>query len=159
MGGIVDFFLGRRGDTAGDGCTSVSSWARSKASDGGEKKGCATYQRVEGDEADSVAKFAGSRWLDTVGIPHRSFAGGRIDPVEDECVDLGQTEKNGDVREVRQDVGSVGVGARGSEVVGVRRNRRFTVTATADSGELFRQPGGAIGSGARGEMARREGAI
>jgi hypothetical protein len=84
-----------------------------------------------------VAKFAGSRWLDTVGIPHRSFAGERIDPVEDECVDLGQTEKNGDVKEVRQDVGSVGVGARGSGVVGVHRNRRFTVTATADSGELF----------------------
>jgi hypothetical protein len=48
-----------------------------------------------------VAKSTGSRWSETVGIPHRSFAGGRIDPVEDECVDLGQTEMNRDVREVR----------------------------------------------------------
>jgi hypothetical protein len=89
-----------------------------------------------------------------VGIPHRSSADGQIDPVEDDCVDLGQTERNGDVSEVRQDVGSVGVGARGSGVVGVRRNRRYTVTATADSGELFQEPGGASGTGGKGEKER-----
>jgi hypothetical protein len=89
-----------------------------------------------------------------VGIPHRSSVDGQIDPVEDDCVDLGQTENNGDVSEVRQDVGSVGVGARGSGVVGVHRNRWFTVTATADSGELFQEPGGASGTGGKGEKER-----
>jgi hypothetical protein len=65
-----------------------------------------TYQRVEGDEAESVEKFAGSSWSGSVGIPHRSSAGGRRDPFEDEGVDLGQTEASGDVREVRKIMGS-----------------------------------------------------
>jgi hypothetical protein len=33
-----------------------------------------------------------------------------------------------------------------------------TAAAVADSDDRFRRPGGAIGSGARGEMERREGA-
>jgi hypothetical protein len=82
-----------------------------------------------------------------VGIPHRSSTDGQIDPVEDDCVDLGQTEKNGDVSDVYQDVGSVGVGARGSGVVGVRRNRRHTVTGAADFGEESGQPGGDLSEG------------
>jgi hypothetical protein len=48
-----------------------------------------------------MAMSASLRWSETVGISHRSLAGGQIDPVDDECVDLGQTEMNGDVREVR----------------------------------------------------------
>jgi hypothetical protein len=65
-----------------------------------------THQRVEGDEAESVAKFAGSSWSESVGIPHWSSAGGWKDPFEDEGVDLGQTEIGGDVREVRKIMGS-----------------------------------------------------
>jgi hypothetical protein len=56
------------------------------------KEGLRTYQGLEGDEVSSVAKSPGSRWSKTVEIPHRSSAGGRIDPVEDDCVNLGQTE-------------------------------------------------------------------
>jgi hypothetical protein len=92
-------------------------------------------------------------------MPHRSSVDGQIDPVEDDCVDLGQTEKNGDVREVRQDVGSVGVGDRGSGVIGVRRNRRFTVIGAAGSGELFRRPGGMICRRMKGELERRRGLL
>jgi hypothetical protein len=43
---------------------------------------------------------------------------------------------------------------RGSPDLG--RNRLFTVAAQWSSGEKFCQPGGAIASGAGGEMARRE---
>jgi hypothetical protein len=43
----------------------------------------------------------------------------------------GHAQANNDVWEVRQDVGSVGVGARGSGVVGVRRNRRFSPSVAA----------------------------
>jgi hypothetical protein len=58
-----------------------------------------TYQGLEGDEASPVAKFAGSRWSETVGISHRSSASGRRDLVRDKGVDLGQTETSGDVRD------------------------------------------------------------
>jgi hypothetical protein len=70
------------------------------------KEGLRTYQGLEGDEVSSVVKSPGSRWSETVGIPHRSSAGGWIDLVEDDCVDLGQTEMNRDVREVRKTMGS-----------------------------------------------------
>jgi hypothetical protein len=50
-----------------------------------------------------------------------------------------------------------GMGERGrSRAHGRRRIRADALADMADSGERFRQPGGAIGSGARGEMARRE---
>jgi hypothetical protein len=53
-----------------------------------------------------------------------------------------------------------GMGERGkSRAHGRRRIRADALADMADSGERFRQPGGAIGSGARGEMARRERAI
>jgi hypothetical protein len=79
----------------------VRLWARAISSDTEEKEGLRTYQGLERDEASSVAKSTGSRWSETVGIPRRSFACGRIGPVEDECVGLGQTKTNRDVREVR----------------------------------------------------------
>jgi hypothetical protein len=129
----------------------VRLWARKESTVTEEREGLRTYQGLEGGEASSVAKSLKSRWLDTVGIPHQSFAGGRIDPVEDECVDLRQTENNGDVREVRQGVGSVGVGTRGSGVVGVRRNRRFLQRYWRGSCEKFEQPGGMIWRGKKGE--------
>jgi hypothetical protein len=72
------------------------------------KRRLRTYQGLEGDEASSVAKSAGSRWSETVGIPHRSSAGGRRDPVEDEGIDLGQTGTSEDVREVRKIMGVEG---------------------------------------------------
>jgi hypothetical protein len=88
------------------------------------KEGLRTYQGLEGDEVSSVVKSPGSRWSETVGIPHRSSADGRIDPVEDDCVDLGQTETNRDVREVRKTMGSRGVLIAGVQVTCHRRNRQ-----------------------------------
>jgi hypothetical protein len=69
-----------------------------------------------------VAKFAGSSWSESVGIPHRSSAGGRRDPFEDEGVDLGQTEASGDVREARKIMGSRGTlfaASRSPFVIGI----------------------------------------
>jgi hypothetical protein len=106
-----------------------------------------------------VVKSPGSRWSETVGIPHQSSANGQIDPVEDDCVDLGQTEMNGDVREVRQDVGSVGVGARGSGVIGVRRNRRFTVPVRRRSSAKILWHGGDFWERKEGKRRRRAGDI
>jgi hypothetical protein len=65
------------------------------------KEGLRTYQGLEGDEASSVAKFAGYRWSETVGISHRSSASGWRDLVRDKGVDLGKKEMSGDVKEVR----------------------------------------------------------
>jgi hypothetical protein len=60
-------------------------------------------------------------------------------------------------REKVRQVKVEGIGERGrSRAHGRRRIRADTLADMADSGERFRQPGGAIGSGARGEMARRE---
>jgi hypothetical protein len=56
----------------------VRLWARSKTPDREEKKGCATYQRVEGDEAESVAKSVMSRWSEDSTIARRSFVGARV---------------------------------------------------------------------------------
>jgi hypothetical protein len=91
------------------------------------KQGLHTYQRVEGDEAESVAKFAGSSWSESVGISHQSSVGGRRDPFKDEGVDLGQTEASGDVREVRKIMGSRGtlfVASRSPFVVGITGESR-----------------------------------
>jgi hypothetical protein len=69
-----------------------------------------------------MAKFAGSSWSESVGIPHQSLAGGWRDPFEDEGVDLGQMEASGDVREVRKIMGSRGTlfaASRSPFVVGI----------------------------------------
>jgi hypothetical protein len=88
------------------------------------KRRLRTYQGLEGDGVSSVAKSAGSRWSETVGIPHRSSVGERRDLVEDEGVDLGQTGMSGDVREVQKIMGSRGVLIAGVQVTHRRRNRR-----------------------------------
>jgi hypothetical protein len=59
---------------------------------------------------------------------------------------------------MRQDMGSRAVQKSGVGVPCSRRNRWFTVTATADSGELFQEPGGVSGTGGKGEKERGEGA-
>jgi hypothetical protein len=56
----------------------VKLWACSKTPDREEKKDYATYQRVEGDEAESMAKSVGSRWSEDSTIARRSFVGARV---------------------------------------------------------------------------------
>jgi hypothetical protein len=65
-----------------------------------------TYQGVEGDEASSVAKSAGSRWSKDSEISRRSFACGQRDPIVNHHVDLGQAGTNQSVRVLREITGS-----------------------------------------------------
>jgi hypothetical protein len=88
------------------------------------KRRLRTYQGVEGDKASSVAKSTGSRWSETVGIPHRSLASGQRDLVGDEGIDLGQMGASGDVREVRKIMGSRGYLIASVQVTCHRWNRR-----------------------------------
>jgi hypothetical protein len=101
------------------------------------KEGLRIYQGLEGDEASSVAKFLGSRWSEIVGIPHRSSACRRIDPVEDECIGLGQTGTNEDVREVRFFMRSQGILITGIALTLSHWNRQRTATNVRSSDELI----------------------
>jgi hypothetical protein len=85
------------------------------------KKGIRTYQGVEGDEASSVAKSLGSRWLENSTIARQSFVGARVLTGVDELLVPADARAHDDVSEGRLGVGVLEVVARCAGAAGVRR--------------------------------------
>jgi hypothetical protein len=99
----------------------VRLWACSKTPDREEKKGYATYQRVEGDEAESVVKFAGSSWSEDSTIARRSFVGVRVLTGVEELLVPADARAHDGVWEGRLGVRVLEVVARCAEAARVRR--------------------------------------
>lgn len=107
-------------------------------------------RRGEGDGGGGVFPFF---------LEQRGHAGGatalRRPRVEHEPVVLASNKSRETFSELRTDETKEMGQRREQEVVFIHRNSRNTPAAMAISGELWGRPGGAIRSGARGEMRRR----